>query len=397
MVTITEVQNQKLTVELRGEAQSLVDALLANPQGLTYKELGKVAGIENMQAVRGHLRRMRIWFSNIGILVRGKGDNRKIFAQYRTLVPSMVVANATTAVPAKSLGKDGHVAVAAAPVQAQPQGGSRATDIVMPSAPDIPDARVTYKFFEPPDFYKLLKSKILVHSKNIALKGPPGIGKSSAYEYLAATEYVPLVNINADAGLKARHLIGGMTDNGRFEVAQFAAAVLNGWWAKIDEANGMDPDAALALNSLLAPPYMITIHGKGYRVHPNFRLCITYNPGLVGTKPLPDSLKDRFYHIPVGFPTETRLMMMMKANGVDTSTADVQKMIKFAGAVSKLRDERRIRYDITMRRLIDAWSDLSDGATLAVALTNAVLGSIDSDQDKAEVDKLVGEYARKGG
>lgn len=379
-----------MDITLKGPMKDVLEYLVARPSGATYEQIFEELKLKDVGQARWLVGRLRDWSSNVSIRRVGKRGNVSVRAQYTPVTPEVTL----------KLGSNGSKEIdtlSGKTPSAKVSGGSRETDVVMPAAPTIPDVKTRYKFFEPPDFYKLLKSKVLVHGKNIALKGPPGIGKSSAFEYMAGSEFMPLVNINADAGLKSKHLIGSMTDNGRFEVAQFAAAVINGWWAKIDEANGMDPDAALALNSLLAPPYNITIHGKGYNVHPNFRLCITYNPGLVGTKPLPDSLKDRFYHIPVTFPTGARLTMMLKANGVDTSNADVLQTIQFAGAVAKLRNERRINYDITMRRLIDAWSDLIDGASLETALSNSVLGSIDSEKDKAEVAKLVSEYTKKGG
>jgi len=384
----------QVLTELGGHAKTIFEALAKEPKGMSVEDLMKETGL-SVNQVWSWTGMLQKWSPNIKIKRRGRRENGgRIQMAYYPPGPSVVVAAPSTI---KVSAKDQTGAAAVQPVPSS-QGTTKTTDIAWAAAPPMVDPAEKYAFFNPPEFYRTLRSKVLVHGKNIAMKGPPGIGKSSAWEYMAATEYRVLVNINADAGLKARQLIGGLTDLGRFEVAQFATAVVQGWWAKIDEANGMDPDAALALNSLLAPPYMITIHGKNYPVHPEFRLCITYNPGLVGTKPLPDSLKDRFYPIVVGFPTEGRLRIMLKANGVDTSMPDVERMIKFAMEVSKLRDSGKLRFDITMRRLIDAWSDLQDGSKLYDALMQSVVAAIDNRQDIAAVmtvlDSTVGKSSQ---
>lgn len=340
-------------------------ALKDYPQGTTVENICKITGLTDGW-VRHVIGRAKM-FSNID--AKRRGDN--VILRHRPIAADTIVIESTTHTPSTK----------GSPVAATIQGG---TDIVFPQPPEIPDVKVKYSFFEKPEYYDRLKSKILVHQRNIRIGGPPGIGKSSAFEYMAASEYIPLVNINADSGLQLRQLVGGMTDLGRFEVAQFAAAVIYGWWAKIDEANGMNPDAALALNSLLAPPYQVTIHGKSYPVHPSFRLCLTYNPGLVGTKPLPDSLKDRLYPFKVAFPNRSRLQKMMKANGVDVELESVQKMMDFAIAVAKSREGKH-KFDMTMRRLLDAYTDIKDGFGPYDALYNACISSIDSIVDATAV------------
>jgi hypothetical protein len=56
------------------------------------------------------------------------------------------------------------------------------------------------------------------------------------------------------------------------------------------------------MNGQLATPYEVQLHGRSFPVHPEFRVVVTYNPGLVGTKPLPPAFKDRFFPIKLAFP-----------------------------------------------------------------------------------------------
>ena len=268
----------------------------------------------------------------------------------------------------------------------------KATQIVWPEFPALVDLDKEYPFFLEPEWFTRLISKVTIHHKHILIAGPPGIGKSSAFEVLAARCRIPLVNINAEGGLRARSMVGSIQDLGTYQVAQFIMAAVRGAWAKIDEANAAEADVMVFLNSLLAPPRRVTINGVAYNVHPDFRLCLTYNPGLVGTKPLPDSLKDRLYPFKVPFPTEAVLRKMLKANGVEMEVPEAERMIEFAMQVANLTAHQGIRYNITLRRLLDAWTDILDGASLYDALMNSVVAGIDSTLDMNKVAEIVNRY-----
>lgn len=383
------------TVQLKGDAEALIQFLSQHPNGAAIEEIEKATGIP---AKRAYWMADKLSRWSVGIAAKrstrklpGGKSTKIVKMQYYPAKPEVVVAVSTDKKPPKPDMKGKTSTPTPEPSGNDNGNSTKETEVIFPPAPDVVDVEEDYAYFDHPDYYKLLKSKLLEYSLHIAMKGPPGFGKSSAFEYMAGEEFKPLVNVNADAGLRARQLIGGMTDNGRFEVAEFAAAVVNGWWAKIDEVNGADPDALLALNSLLAPPHRINIHGRMYKVHPQFRLCVTYNPGLTGTKPLPTSLMDRFYHIPVNFPTESRLKKMMAANGIDMSLPEVQQIVKFTTAMFKARAENRIRYEITMRRLVHAWTDLQSGYPVHVALRQSVLGVIDNATDQVNVNKILRE------
>ena len=368
--------NDKLLVELTPGSDMHKFAsyfILNGRQSATIEDVATATGM-SANHVRHYAARMKNYFANV--ISRRRGD--VIRFSYANVDPevSLLVGNIT----------GGAEKVVSTSVPAAKSAPKSSTDIVVPNAPAIPD-KDKYQFFVKPQYFARLASKVVDHKLHVSLSGPPGIGKSVAFEVLAMQNMMPLVNVNADSGLRSRQLVGSMTDLGRFEMAQFAAAVVNGWWAKIDEANGADPDAIIFLNSLLAPPYQVNINGRSYGVHPNFRLCITYNPGLIGTKPLPESLKDRLYPFRVKFPTAVMLEKMLVANGLPNPDVDprIKSMVEFAMAMATARQENRCRFDITLRRLTDAWTDIQDGATVYDALCNSCVERVDNVVDSAAV------------
>lgn len=241
--------------------------------------------------------------------------------------------------------------VVGAPKASEETPGQR---IVWPDVPFIGSTE-DYPWFRKPSWYDRMEAMV-VAGKNISVAGPPGIGKSSAIEYMAAEYGIPLVNISADSGLRRRDLTGNVelvNSHTQFMVAQYLAAVKNGWWVKIDEVNSAEPDALMYLNSQIAPPYSASFYGTTIKRHPDFRLFVTYNPGLVGTKPLPESFKDRFFPIKLSFPSEYQLKLMLLSNGAP-EVPQLDWVVKFGAAVWEGHEKGRYRYQITPRRLMDA-------------------------------------------
>lgn len=258
--------------------------------------------------------------------------------------------------------------------------------ITWPETPIIGDV-ADMPWFRKPPWYKRMKAMVQA-GKHISLAGPPGIGKSSAVEYLAAEQGKVLVNVSADAGLRRRDLTGNVelvNSHTQFQVAQYLAAVRNGWWVKIDEVNAAEPDALMYLNSQIAPPFAASFYGKSVKVHEDFRLFVTYNPGLIGTKPLPPAFKDRFFPIKLNFPNEGQLRRMLEANGMPNKPwADM--IVKFGLDAWAGHMQGRMRYQITPRRLMDAVTlvMLADESPVD-ALEQAVIAAVDS---HAEVNAL---------
>lgn len=286
-------------------------------------------------------------------------------------------------------------------------------DVRWPGAPKLLNLN-DYTFYRKPSYFKAFQSMVSL-SRHVALSGPPSVGKDTDVEYLAALEGRPLVNVPGDAGLRKRDLIGSpeMTNGSSyFLVSEFAAAVVNGWWACISEVNAAEPDSLLLLNSVAAPPYIINVRGRMYPVHPDFRLFITFNPGLIGTKPLPQAFRDRFYPIQIPFLNRDELRERLMAHGMPGETVVVNdaygnsktvsklewvdKLLDFAMAMRDAHVNSKMRYHITVRRLIDAVVLMNEGITTDIrrALKWAVIGAIDSPPEVQEAERILTQVLR---
>lgn len=374
-------------VELSDEVGAVIAALSVG-KGLTFEEVQEKFNLTQTTASQ-LLRYLRRASTNLVIKRRGG----RITASYKSLRPEFnVTVDVKQMLPIKSNGyKPGKAAeilkAGSAPSMSKPS--HEGAELIWPKAPEIPDLKEEYGYYVKPDYHDQVYEHLFVDGHNLRFSGPPGSGKSSIYEVITATERIPLANVNAESGLRYKDMIGHITDLGTFEVAEFAAAVVFGWHAKLDEANAMETDAAMALNSILAPPRRIIIHGHSYPVHPKFRLALTYNPGLAGTKPLPDSLKNRLYPVKVPFPSESMLFKMMKSNGVDIADPKAKNLINFGLACNAAREARDTNFQITPRDLLYAWSDIKRGKSTDKAITMAIINGIDGQTDAAAVHNLM--------
>jgi MoxR-like ATPase len=239
--------------------------------------------------------------------------------------------------------------------------------------------------FRKPSWFETMKVMVAC-GRHIALSGAPGVGKDTAIEQLAADNGKVLVTVGGDGGLRKRDLVGSteiVNGSTTFKVAEFAAAVVNGWWASITEINAADADVVILLNALMAAPYIININGKAYKVHRDFRLFVSYNPGLIGTKPLPQSFKDRFFSILVPWFTSNQLKGILVAHGLKEDSIYAGQIVEFGMALWSAYERGQTRYQVTSRRLMDAVMLLNANVTddVKVALKLGVLAAIDSPVD----------------
>lgn len=276
--------------------------------------------------------------------------------------------------------------------QAEVRHATPQSNIVWPQMPPLCQEM---EMFRKPQWYETMRSMVELGT-HIALAGPPGVGKDTAVIQLAAETGMPLVTIGGDAGFRRRDLVGSaQITNGSsyFEVAEYAAAAINGWWVLLTEVNAADPDALMYINSQLAAPYIVTLNGKAYPVHKNFRIFVSYNPGLIGTKPLPQSFKDRFFSIQVPFFTNSQLYRILEANGMNVESYFAEKIVKFGIRMWDAHERNQLRYQITTRRLIDAVVLLNNHIVddVKVALTMAVLDAIDSTVERKNAEIILRE------
>lgn len=267
-------------------------------------------------------------------------------------------------------------------------------DLIVPTTfPEVPVNRASMgeKFIKP-EWFDLMAAA-LDSGRHVSLAGPPGPGKSTAPEEYFIRKGQPFVIINAEGGMRRRDLEGkeGVA-NGRsfFQTANFAAAAIFGWGCILNEVNAAEADALLVINGVVETPKTITVNGKNYPVHPNFRLVVTYNPGLTGTKPLPQSFKDRFFPVKLGFVSQEFLRKMLMVHGMPANASYARQIINFAIEVWQVQEKGGLRYQISPRRLFDAiflMETPSLKMTLRSALEAAVLAVVDT---KSDADVLKG-------
>lgn len=263
-------------------------------------------------------------------------------------------------------------------------------EVRWPQTPTIEDALSWYK---KPSWYARMKQMVGL-GKHIALSGPPGIGKSTGVRGLAAEMHMPLVHVSADVGLRRRDLTGSVelvNGSTQFVVAEYAAAAVFGWWAIVDEVNAAEPDALLFMNSQLEEPRKVNFHGMAYPVHPNFRCFVTYNNGLIGTKPLPQSFIDRFFSIKQEFPTNAQLKaMLLNHNGASIDETQLDRLVRFGQLSWEAHKGGRMHYQITPRRLMDAIDLIAFGENVPDALRESVLPVVSNVSEVAVLDAIIG-------
>lgn len=364
-------QNEPILLRVK-RGSEFEKALIAGIEGdITEDEMSDVGGMRRTGPV---VRRVLPgWFDNLQISSRREGDEMVISLDYYPLQPpKAIVETVNTGGVAPSVPEE------------------ISNGYIFPQPPPLIDS-MGDKFIEP-SWFSMMKHMVK-SGRHISLAGPPGTGKDTAVQELAAREGKVLVTVGGDAGFRRRDITGSVhisQGHSYFEVAEYAAAVINGWWALISEVNAADADALMFINTQLAPPYAINIGGKSYPVHPNFRLFVTYNHGLVGTKPLPQSFKDRFFSIKLPFFTEYQLGRILSKHGMPDD-AVYQAFPKFGVVAWEAHERGAIRYQITSRRLMDAVELLKSGIVdnYVDAIEEAVISSVDSPLEADALRKLV--------
>jgi hypothetical protein len=282
-----------------------------------------------------------------------------------------------------------HVEHAELPVGPTESAASKVEEIRWPETPVVEDE---LDWFKRPNWYYRM-AEMVETGRHIALSGPPGIGKSTAVRALAAERHHPLVHVSADVGLRRRDLTGTtelVDHHTQFQVAEYAAAAIFGWWVKVDEVNAAEPDALLFMNSQLEEPRRVNFHGASYPVHPDFRCFVTYNPGLIGTKPLPQSFLDRFFPIKQEFPTAAQLKTILLAHGGGEIASELlDAIVAFGVSAWESHKAGNMRYQITPRRLQDAITLVKLGESVKKTLSDSVLAIVDNPAEVAALERVL--------
>lgn len=276
--------------------------------------------------------------------------------------------------------------------------------------PDTPPQLQSKPYFVQPSWYSIMR--IMVQAgRHIRLMGPPSVGKDTAIKELAIEQGKPLVTLNGSS-LRERHMTGvrAQDASGRsyFLPSQFASAIVHGWYGSITEVNAADQDVLLFLNSITEEPYTITLNGKMYPVHPDFRLFISYNPGALGTRPIPSSFADRFFPIRLSFHTPQMLRQILEANGMPESglirdyDASSHKdwtvcLIDYVMALWQRHEDGKLQYQITVRRALDVGTLMLSGmaeqgvAGFKLACRAAIVDAIDNPLNQKEANRILND------
>ena len=370
-----------LQVKKGSELGEALNALDKEP--LTDDQLIAIGG-----KARTHwlIRQLPKWFDNIGIKnIHGDRD-APIEMTYENVLPSKVDVL-------------GDLSIHTAEVS-----GKTASDTEEKEAlrwPTPPPLIQIMDNFDKPRWFDTMKFAV-ENGRHIALEGPPGVGKDTAVQQLAAQMKKTLVTIGGDAGFRRRDLVGtAHISNGtsRFEVGEYVAAAVNGWWVLLTEVNAADPDALMYINAQLAPPYIVTIQGRAYPVHPDFRIFVSYNHGLIGTKPLPQSFKDRFFSIKVPFFSEAQLRRRLKSMGMrllPSKERDNSIVVQFGTKMWEAHERGQMRYQITTRRLADTLLLINKAEyDIKAAIRAAVIAAIDSPVESKAAERVLVEVMRE--
>jgi MoxR-like ATPase len=248
--------------------------------------------------------------------------------------------------------------------------------------------------YQSPSWYKRMEAA-LDAGKHVSLAGPPGTGKSTGPEQYFIRRGQPFVVVNGDAGFRRKDIEGTTEIQGGltfFNVAEFAAAAINGWGCILNEVNAADPDALMWINGILEVPNKVTVHGRTFEVHKDFRLVVTYNPGLVGTKALPQAFKDRFFPIKLGFPPKEFVRRIVVAKtGVSGTVSYMDRLLKYAQDCWTLHEKGTLRYQISPRRLFDVvfLMEAHIATDLDTAIKQAILDAVDSHADQQALTQLI--------
>lgn len=228
-----------------------------------------------------------------------------------------------------------------------------------------------------------------IPGKHIQLFGDPGGGKSLGVEQLAIKHKKKLLSLNCDGRFSNKNLTGEREikdGTSYFSRSEFAEMAITGGWVILNEINYADSDSITSLNGVVAPPYRINVDNKDYPVHKDFRLFITYNPLLSGTKPLPEALRDRFFPIPVPRPSEPMMQQILQSNAVTKQHSIL--LARLGEKIAEKSKERAIRFQLSTRRLIDVGHLLDLDYGWPEAVDYGILSLVESSTDREVIRKI---------
>lgn len=222
----------------------------------------------------------------------------------------------------------------------------------------------------------------------VMVKGPTGCGKSRFVEHMAWKLDKPFITVACNEDMTASDLVGRylLEANGtRWLDGPLTTAARIGAICYLDEIVEARQDTTVVIHPLTDHRRTLPLDKKGelIKVHPDFQLVISYNPGYQSLmKDLKQSTKQRFTAFDFDYPTaKLETVILAKETGIDEATAG--KLVKIGQSARNLKGHG-LDEGISTRLLVYAATLIKDGVEPRDACRMSLVRPITDDADIRE-------------